>query len=267
MQEKIKVLALCCTHGRVKALERSVRCFLDQDYDGPAVMFICNSGLPLSFPDYSKYLKVDNKFIQILNIDKDSYSSVGEKYSIALERAMGQFPDIEVVTSWDDDDIFLPTHLSKGVEGYYDGYTLPSLYGGPKLAYKPELSYYRYRDSNDNMKIIRNENTYEPSIFVNSSWLVEKGYAPVSRKYHKQWLDPLVSEHKIYVNPYGESTLVYNWGDPGIYKMSGSATDNRNNLDAYLRKSLDMGTGILRPAKDNSMYYKEIDWYKSNLKN
>ena len=240
------MLWLTCTHGRYQCLQRNLKCFLDQVFDGEAVMFICNSGAPLRLP--ADFVLPVNKKIYIDNCALMDFQSVGEKYTHALKLAKHLFPQIKIVCSQDDDDIFLPNHLQQG-------YTKLMEFSDTHAAYKPQFSYYRYRNG-EHVNIKQMENTFEPSIFVTASWLEEYGYAPVSIKYHQQWLDPLIEAGKIYVDPAGESTLIYNWGDSwGTYKMSGNPNDNYQNFLAHKRNSIDMGTGILYPALDNSQYY------------
>ena len=218
-------------------------------------MFICNSGDPLKLPDDFK-LPI-NKQIYIDNCKLMNFQSVGEKYQHAIELATSLFPDISIVTSADDDDVFLPNHLSEGAQGMLSA----KEFGFE--AYKPKQSWFRYRGVNGELIIDKQENTLEPSIFVDVNWLLIYGYAPVSIKYHQQWLDPLIAQNKILVDSNGKSTLIYNWGDNtqghdswNIYKMSGSGEDNQNNFEAHKRSSLDMGTGTLIPTGDNSSYYK-----------
>lgn len=261
---KPTVAALCCTHGRYKCLQRSVRCFLDQDYEGDAIMFIYNSGDSLFIEggnyaiitdDYSEgiieYPEL-HKTIFICNLSKDSYKNVGEKYNKALNRMLEVFPNIGIVYSHDDDDIYLPNHITEGVKGMMKSYNLSM------KAYKPKYSYFRSREG-----MIRNENTYEPSIFVDAKYLQEKGYAQVSVKYHQQWLDPLVINKQIFVDPNGKSTFIYNWGDTwDTYKMSGTGDDSDRNTTSHKLRSLDMGEGVLTPTIDNLSYYDEIKLLK-----
>lgn len=249
----VNVIALCCTHGRYKCLQRSVRCFLDQDYKDCAAMVIYNSGdsLELSF-ELMEELYCSKKKIIIFNVKSDSYNSVGEKYTHALKAALDLFPNASIIYSHDDDDIYLPNHITEGVKGMQK-----ALLQG-KYAYKPKYSYYR-----SDKGIIRNENTYEPSIFVETRYLQQEGYAPVSIRYHQQWLDPLVVRNAILVDPDGISTFIYNWGDPWrTYKMSGTGDDSPMNMYAHKRNSIDMGNGILIPNQDNSYYYNEIEHFK-----
>lgn len=250
---------LTCTYGRVRCLERNVRCFLDQDYEGMSYMVICNSGedLILDFFLLNSLVEIKNKKIFIVNCKDNQFKSVGEKYNYALRVILKKYPMVDVITSADDDDIFLPNHLTEGNKGINRAESLKM------EAYKPKYSYFRHKEGGM-VKVIKNENTYEPSIFVKASWVREKGFENVSIKYHQRWLNPLVESGKILVDPNGESTLIYNWADDwDIYKMSGSAYDNQNNFDAHKRQSVDMGDGFLRAGLDNSKYYKEVK--ESNL--
>lgn len=247
------ILWLTCTHGRYKCLQRNLKCYLDQDYLGSSVMFICNSGSPLKLDEHIELPMYKN--IHVDNCGLLNFQSVGEKYNHAIKMAMKLYPDITVVTSADDDDIFLPGHLSAGVSGMYDA-ALQN-----KFAYKPQRSYFRHRNETGDLQIALVENTLEPSIFVRESWLAQYGYQQVSIKYHQQWLDPLIDQGKILVDPKGKPTLVYNWGDNGgvdswnIYKMSGAGADTQRNFNAHKASSLDMGSGILVPNEDNAQYY------------
>lgn len=247
------LLWLTATHGRYKCLQRNLKCYIDQDYTGPSVMFICNSGKPLKLPE--DFELPAHKNIYIDNCGAMGFSSVGEKYNHALKLALQLYPDISIVTSADDDDIFLPNHMSEGKTG------IRRTAEQNKWGYKPQQSYYRYRDENGDVQIKLEQNTLEPSIFVFKQHLEQWGYANVSIKYHQMWLDPLFIMNDILVDPEGMPTLIYNWGDNGgvdswdIYKMSGAAEDTQRNFNAHLLHSKDMGDGILYPAEDNSEYY------------
>lgn len=249
------VTGICCTHGRYKCLQRALKCYLDSTWTGESAMFICNSGIPLKLPENLQL--PSHKHVYIDNCSMMNFQSVGEKYTHALKMVMQIFPNTGVIFSQDDDDIFLPTHWSEGWQG------LNRAYLQDMDAYKPKQSYYRYRGANNELIITKAENTFEPSIFVDAEYLLNKGYAPLSIRYHQQWLDPLVATNKLFIDPTGASTLIYNWGDNtqgpdswGIYKMSGSGEDNSANFQAHRRNSLDMGDGVLYPNEDNSQYYK-----------
>ena len=247
------IVWLTCTYGRYKCLQRNLKCYLDQDYSGNSIMYICNTGLSLRLPD--NFELPSNKKIYIDNVPADKFTSTGEKFSYAVGRVQELFPEATVVTHADDDDIFLPHHLAQGEIG------IAKAMLQNKLAYKPFYSYYREIKDGKVITVPAN-NTLEPSIFVDAKYLFNKRYAPISIKYHQQWLNPLIAQDKILIDREGESTLIYNWADNGpqsnwgVYKMSGAAEDNYQNYKQHREYSRDMGAGILVPFESNTDYYK-----------
>jgi hypothetical protein len=216
-------------------------------------MYVCNTGTPLKLPE--DFELPENKKVYIDNVSMLGFTSLGAKYNHAIKMAKNLFPGVMVVTSADDDDIFLPNHISEGIKG------MGSALLQGKVAYKPYWSYARSRDQEGLVHYEKVHNALEPSIFVTVNHIITHGFAPVSIRYHQQWLDPLEQRNKILVDKNGVSTLIYNWGDNGgadsweIYKMSGSGDDSRENLKGHLAHSKDMGNNILVPAEDNTLYY------------
>lgn len=245
----MKTLALCCTHGRHSCLERVVRCFLDQDYYGKHVLFIFNSGPELKLASLDL---PSNKNIFIYNSLID-YPSVGAKFNHGLKVSL-KLTEASIVTHFDDDDIFLPNHISEGVRG------LKIASEKDMLAYKPKRSFYRTKEG---INLV--ENNLEPSIFVDSTYLLEKGYNNTSITFHQHWLDPLIEENKIDIAQDGQPTLIYNWAGE-VYKMSGSGDDGEENFKAHKTHSIDFGDSIVTPAESNKKYYDEIRDYLINKK-
>jgi hypothetical protein len=245
---------LCCTttYNRDTCLQRLLRSYLEQDYQGKSTLLVFNSGVETSFPEFDL---PENKEIILVNRVTDEvtgkpYASVGDKYRDSLLNLEG----IDVWTSSDVDDIFLPNHISKGVEGMQKAYQIGM------LAYKPKKSYYM-----SGGKIYRNENVYEPSIFIDFSHIKEHGFHSNSVKYHDKWLLPLVMNNKIFSDPQGESTFCYDWGGIPVYKMSGKGEDTPQNFLNSQKKERDFGSGITNPS-DKESYYKLIDYIKTSFR-
>jgi len=246
------ILWLTNTHGRYRCLQRNLRCFLDQDFKGDSVMYVCNTGTPLKLPE--DFVLPENKKVYIDNSSMMNFLTLGQKYIHALKMAKFLYPDITVITHADDDDIFLPNHLSQGSLG------INMAYSRKQLAYKPYFSYFRERDPEGNVLIRKLHNNFEPSIFINVSHVLEHLYSKASIKHHLKWLNPLLEDNQIFVNPDGVSTLIYNWGDDWqTYKLSGKQQDTLGNYQMGQVLSKDMGKGILIPSEDNSYYYKQIE--------
>lgn len=249
------VLAICATAGRHTCLERSLKLFLNQDYEGNSILLIFNnSEVPqaLHLPE-----KPENKRVILVNSDLNdttgrNYTSLGEIYTEAFK--LNDFLKCDLTIFWDDDDIFLPNHISEGVKGYLKAKELGF------IAYKPEYSYYR-----DRLGVHLAMNTLEPSIFVESSHIKTYGFSPTTSDQHHQWLSPLQTDNKLFVDKEGLATLVYNWGDANIptFKTSGDPY-NLNNFSNYRQFSQDHGDGIVQPVSDAvvNRYYSQVERFK-----
>lgn len=248
----LNVVSILATCGRHTCLERSIRCFLDQDYEGPHTLLIYNNAkerLELSnieLPENKKILLINKNYSSETN---EAYKNLGEIYRDILEFIPD---DIEIVYHHDDDDIFLPNHISEGIKGIKEAFSRD------QIAYKPMYSYYR---SPEGMHIMRNN--LEPSIFLTVKHLKKFRYSDATTEQHLQWLNPLVDKDLIYVKEHGIPTLIYNWGDGNkipTYKTSGDCK-NPNNFNLCREMSRDHGDGIITPIshKEAREYYKLVD--------
>lgn len=241
----MNVIAITATCGRHYCVERTVRMFLEQDYDGDHTLLIYNnSDIPQSIDVLPhEFHNRKNKAIYLINKSnlanaKDKrYTNLGDIYMDALSIAI-EFGPFDVITFMDDDDIFLPNHISEGVKG------LKRAHDQGKTAYKPIKSYFRHAGGVDLMS-----NTLEPSIFVDFQHIVKYGFSPTTTDQHLQWVNPLVYNNQILVDDLGKPTLIYNWGDDfPTFKTSGDA-GNINNFNNYRRYSQDHGDRIIKPCK------------------
>ena len=233
------------TCGRHRSLERGVRIFLEQDYEGERYLLIHNNSEVSLELDKS----ITNKNIYLWNNHIDTstgkpYTNLGAIYTDSLKMV----PNNEecIINYNDDDDLFLPNHTSEGIKGYLKAKEMGM------EAYKPLFSYYRHQGG-----IIETNNTLEPSMFVSSVWINKYGFRPTTGDQHLEWVEPLVYGNKIFVDPTGKKSLIYNWGDDyPAYKTSGDGR-NPENFNNYRKNSLDHGDGIVTPCpKEN--YYKLI---------
>lgn len=239
----MKVTAITATAGRHMCIERSIRLFLDQTYEN-AVQLIYNNSevdqvLDEDIPNGKIILVNNGRDLET----KDKYQSLGAIYRDSLKFV----PEgTDIITFWDDDDQFLPTHIEEGVKGY--------LRGG-KSAYKPKFSWYKHRGGFDKM-----ENNLEPSIFVSYEHIKKYGFSDKTTEQHLHWLEPLIAANDIYVDPDGPSTLIYDWSQEiPTFKTSGDF-HNPNNFNNYRRNSQDHGDGIITPISkyEAATYYRKI---------
>jgi len=240
--DKPNVWCICATCGRHTVMERSLGFFIAQDYDGEHTLLVYNNSdveqeldLPLDLPS--------NKHILLINQHVDSqtdkqYTNLGAIYNDAFGYvSIG----CELLTHWDDDDIFMPNHITEGVAGYKRAKELQK----GMVAYKPERSWFRHPKGLDMMG-----NNLEPSVFVEPMHIYDKKYALTTTDQHLQWFRPLLDEQKMFVDPNGLATLVYNWGDMDIptFKTSGDC-HNPRNFDNYRMVSREHGDHYLTPWK------------------
>lgn len=254
------ITSICATKGRHHLLERSIKFFLDQDYEGEHTLLIFNNSevkqsLGISEPGICSptyWGNMKNKSVILVNKNIDSktglpYTNLGAIYNDALQYVGS---NCDVIQHWDDDDIFLPGHLRLGAIGLYDS----MLFGGK--AYKPAQSYYRHAEG-----VMLTANNLEPSIFVLADHIRKYGYSLTTTEQHLQWLEPLRQEGSILVTQFGTPTLVYNWGDANIptWKTSGDP-NNPKNFDNYTNFSQDHGNQVITPWTDERAkpYYDQI---------
>jgi hypothetical protein len=251
MPNKPAVFAIMATCGRMTCARRSLRCFLEQDYEGIHKLLIFNNAehsLTLNLP----YIVPSNKQISLINHpyttkENRRYENLGEIYNDAF--ALVPTDTFPITIFWDDDDIFLPNHISSGVS---------ELVNSGRKAYKPKYSYYRSAEG-----IKKVENTLEPSIFVSSSHIQKYGFSPTTVDQHLQWVNPLRAENELFINPDGEPTLIYNWGDAWpTFKTSGDPC-NPENFNNYRKHSKEFGDGVLFPQSRDE-YYNLINQLYTN---
>ncbi len=104
------VSVLVPTYGRTRVLSECVESFLRQDYAGRAEMIVLND-----HPEQTLWVDSpsrDDRRISVVN-NPQRYSDLGTKRNALL--GMAAHP---LVAFWDDDDLYLPTALSRMVERY-----------------------------------------------------------------------------------------------------------------------------------------------------
>lgn len=250
----MNVLAICATAGRHHCVERALRMFLNQDYPNKYLLIYQNSEVYQELADFEGKDRVILINQHIDSVTRESYKTLGAIYNDAIT----YIPEnIDVITFQDDDDIFLPNHLSEGIEGY------ERAVASGRIAYKPIQSYYRHREG-----IALIGNNLEPSVFVDVQHIKKYGFSLTTTEQHLQWFHPLLDENQILIDIEGIPTLVYNWGDNfPTFKTSGDYT-NVNNFDNYRNSSRDHGDGVITPLQKSEVdrYYAEIDEFVNGKK-
>ena len=111
------ISCLCPTYGRATALGESLECFLAQDYEPRELIIMNDAPVPITdvadnrLESYAPGVyrhKAASASVRVYN--KPLFSSLGEKYQAMLSLAAGDY-----VAHWEDDDLYLPGHLSRCV--------------------------------------------------------------------------------------------------------------------------------------------------------
>jgi hypothetical protein len=244
------VCSITATCGRNHCLSRAIRFFINQDYTGQHTMLIFNNSniqtdlkLDLEPLPENKRIIVINQFIS--SETGQNYNNLGQIYRDALKHVP---VECDVITHQDDDDTFLPNHISEGVKG------LGRAIEQGMIAYKPSHSYLRDTE----LKVSKVQNTLEPSIFVLREHIEKYKYSDKTTEQHLTWVEPLTDQKKILVDPNGVPTLIYDWsGSLDVFKTSGDYT-NPQNFNNYRKNSTRFSSSV-KPATESEISKFYID--------
>jgi len=109
------VTALCPTYGRFESLRDAVACFLLQTYRPRRLLILNDAPVPLYPHGGSTIVRVPGATVEVWNADS-RYETLGHKRQALLTAARSG-----LVAHWDDDDWYLPWHLSQCVDALQDG--------------------------------------------------------------------------------------------------------------------------------------------------
>jgi glycosyltransferase involved in cell wall biosynthesis len=98
----MKISALCITYGRPHLLEEAIESFLRQDYQNKELIIVNDLA--------EQELIFNHPQVKIFNF-KERFKTIGDKRNKSVELSSG-----DILTSWDDDDIYLPWLLSQFVK-------------------------------------------------------------------------------------------------------------------------------------------------------
>lgn len=99
------------TYGRFSRLRDAIACFLLQDYEGRKHLEISNdAAVPITLTPDGNFLEVDSETTILLVNWPERFVNLGRKRQQMVD-AVGT----DLVAHWDDDDLYLPWHLSARV--------------------------------------------------------------------------------------------------------------------------------------------------------
>lgn len=210
------------TYGRVATLEETMQSFLQQEYEGKKELVIVN--------DYDKQkLIYDHPEIKIFNFDK-TFETLGDKENFAAEQCQG-----EIVAVMDDDDIYLPNHLSNIAKFFVEGSDLLHWNKGMYMSW-PKI---------EAIVPIGNSGI----VYSKRIWREIGGYPRENAGYDMSFVNKIksVSKNIVYAEPSREEvSAAYIWANRS-YHCSGQGTDNdtRPNIlerhGAYIESQRKLG--------------------------
>ncbi len=258
------ITSLCATYGRFTLLQDVVTCFLNQDYPRKRLLILNDAETPLTVADEFKGI------IEIKNVPK-MFSNLGEKRQALLEMAQ-----TELVAQWDDDDLYLPWHLSRSVAALLrtkmDCVKSAGAWGMlGSLVSPPDAP--RVAGPNLVVKGIQH-NVYEGTmVFKREAALALGGYQPIHSGQAKALLEAFTRAKRAYVIPDHEEdrapadpdatllattvSYIYRWSQPGVGHIS--AIGNKPNaIERFAQTNRDFGNGQPLARADLSAYWPAL---------
>lgn len=211
------------TYRRFTCVCRSIRFFLDQDSEDLRELIVYNTDVEypiIGSPDLPDNVKIINN-----NIDLKTglpYNNIGAIRRDSLNYASGRY-----YICWDDDDIFLPWHISQCLDGFRRN---PDIW-----AWKPMMSMFWRTGCPPEIA----GNSMEASILVSVEALRSAGFNQhQGGGEHLGWMQKFNDERKLFVDPASVPSYCFNWADQGVmrgHKQSG--TINRPDNFEYHREN------------------------------
>jgi len=236
---KPKVTCLCATRGRYQLLRSSVSYFLLQDYPNKELIIFNNHAVDIELSDFLK----NQGNIHLINAGE--FSSIADVYNTAFSYvdSFGENTS-EFIAIWDDDDIYLPWHLSTAVKWLSENPTYQ--YCGPReqLAIDSDNEHYP--------KLIVWRNFCEGRILVRKSHLDLYGFGPHSEGDNPSyphlawWYSGSLLQY-----PWQDNSFVYFWRDQSRIQKYTHLQNGPNK-----EKNTDSGEG--EPLQPGPTYYNFI---------
>jgi len=112
----MKLAAICCTYKRPRLLAEAIECFLRQDYPAAKREMIV-------LDDAGQYADQQGDGWRIVSLPT-RFRTLGEKRNASAALVS---PDVDAYCVWDDDDIYLPWHISAAAAALAEAdYTIPT---------------------------------------------------------------------------------------------------------------------------------------------
>ncbi|MFW6189910.1 MAG: hypothetical protein ACOC7T_05705 [Planctomycetota bacterium] len=204
------VLGLCPTYGRFERLRDAAACFLLQDYPGRKRLLVLN--------DAPEPIPADGLPPEITVINRpERYPTLGHKRQALLEKATSP-PLGGLAAHWDDDDLYLPWHLTECVRRWA---------GRPEArCVKPRSAWFAVGPRGGFEVRGPRRNVFEGQMLFELGRALELGgYPPLQSGQAKALLDAFRDTGELHTwDPAARRvSYVYRWGD-GLCHCSGTGS-------------------------------------------
>lgn len=222
------ITCLCPTYGRFERLRDAVACFLAQDYAGEKRLLILNDA-----PVLIK-LGADHLPVTVVNAPV-RYPTLGHKRQALLEMAA-----TPLVAHWDDDDLYLPWHLSSVVAVLQSKATVAA--NRTVRCAKPDAAWYGKGPREGWQLVGVRHSVFEGQMVFDRARALELGgYPPLDSGQAAALLDAFrrAGELHTWAPPPHELSYIYRWAD-GLHHVSGAGRGSDPS-----RGDCDFGVGPL----------------------
>ena len=231
--ENPKVCAVMCTYGRFDIVRQSITMFLAQDYDRKKLVIFNTAETPLVLSD-SLSKRGDVEVVnQGAQINGEPFTCLGDVRNSSLAHAEG-----DLYICWDDDDLFMPWHITQCVEHYLK---TPD----DVQAWKPDISYIS-TDGGASFKGVMG-NSMEASFVVDMGNVKRLGFS--TKRSGAEHVDGgWLSQSKVSdgdVSPF--ESYGYVWGDERAAHKTSGHIDQEGNFGTHKTNSVDFGEQPLEP--------------------
>lgn len=245
MDSHLKIVCLCPTYGRPHLARNALACFAAQDY--PVThrkILVMDDGNQF----ITRYGHLDGCYVQTRTV---KFHSLTAKYNHMLKHVAERWPDTDVIAIWDDDDIYLPWHLSSLANVLME----KPEYHAAKPSYI--LSLYQTRHPFPESAAGR----FHGSIAVRFSHLQKIGGYPETRRvdFDQQQLRRCAPFANSY-EPSQPPSYIYRWQSTGAWHASGAST-GPDDVDWYNKAPIDKSVFCVSPTPQFDLETERI--YKS----
>lgn len=247
--ERLRHVALLYTYNRPELLGRSIRCWLEQEYENKQLCIFNNGNtdIVLGGDINSNH---SNLGIKVVNSNRNvwtnqPFNNLGTIYMNGLHWFMEELMEGDLTTMWQDDDMYLP-HFLNSCSDLIDYFEVPDVFKTKEFIFHDKGNKISKRD----------ENNVEGSWIINIDFLLEYGFEEPSMHPEKKLHSKLQDSINYIKDSNAKPSYIYEWNN-GIYHSSGGI-NNPNNFNIYREQNNKEEKVIEVWSKQQLMdYYKE----------